>query len=88
MKASRAYEDTPVGKLVVRFLRYFRAERGATLRTIEGYELALRIMCNGIGDAAPGKVTLDDLRDIVYAWAELSPGTRAARISAMRTFWL
>lgn len=83
----KAYQHTPLGVMVRRFVRYLRNEYGATPATIRDYEAILARMSLTLADKEPMDVQTEDLRDVIDLWASRSGRTRQKVTSVIRSFW-
>lgn len=83
----KTYRKTPVGKLVHRYLRWFRNEWGATQSSHRDYEATLARMSLHLGDKQPLDVDIEDLRAVIDLWSDRTARTRAKVTSVIRSFW-
>lgn len=84
----KSYQQTPLGVMVRRYIRWKRNEWGATPRTIRDYEAILARMSLVLADKQSLlEVETEDLRDVIDLWAAQSPRTRQKVTSVIRDFW-
>jgi site-specific recombinase XerD len=84
----RSYQQTPIGVMVRRYIRWMRNEWGATPMTIRDYEAILARMSLVLADKQQlADVDTEDLRDVIDLWAARSPRTRQKVTSVIRAFW-
>lgn len=83
----KSYQGTPVGRLVKRYLRWFRNEWGATGTTVRDYEAILARMSISVAHKEPYEVDIEDLREVIDLWADRSARTRQKVTSVIRAFW-
>ena len=83
----KSYQQTPIGTMVRRYIRWLRNEYGATPATVRDYEAILARMSLTLADKQPTEVDAEDLRDVIDLWAEREARTRQKVTSVIRSFW-
>jgi integrase/recombinase XerC len=84
----KRYRAMPLGPMVVRYLRWFKNEWGASPESVRSYEAILARMCLTLGETRFEAVQTDDLREVIdVCWGDRSAGTRKNVTSVIRAFW-
>jgi integrase len=87
MVRDKGWKKSPVGEMVLRYLRWLRNEYGATEATMRDYQSVLAQMCDLLEDRELTEVDIEDLRVVIEFWAKRSIRTRAKVTSVIRSFW-
>jgi integrase/recombinase XerD len=87
-----SYQETPLGRIVRRYLRWKRMEQGASPITVSDYERHLAQLCLHFPTHEPRDLEppagTELLREfIAKAWGGVAPATRAKRISILHDFF-
>jgi integrase/recombinase XerC len=79
------YEETPIGRLVARYLAELRFDNYSP-GTVQNREYILSKLALKFAHRTLADLTYDDLRDFLSNWAGAAANTRAVYVSAVKTF--